>query len=327
MTTSPAPISPTRPAFRRRGPASARPPLRLRLAAFIGALALAVGMPLLTALLVPAGATATAATPVSAQSAAVMVSAQGAGVVAQTVDQNRLVNDVTGSLTPPQVNELDSRARDIEARYGMAPIIIFYDRLDDGVDGHVWAIEYLEATGHGVQTGQGAIALTIAVQTRDITVISVGPGEEVADIHGTDDIRDTLLDPLGDDEWYPASSLFLDETEAYLQAWQAGTPYSEDNPRHPETAGEKAVKWGGTGAGALAGGGAAGGGVMWWLLRKNRTARRKADADDYLAGRPHMTRINDLYLYSTTSTRTIEAPSSGGTSRSGGGYTSSSSKF
>lgn len=304
----------------------ARPRLRLRLASLFAALALAAAAPLLAALFLPPAAPAAPAAP-GASTHSAIISAQGADAVAQSVDHGRLVNDITGSLTPPQVNELDSRARDIEARYGMAPIIIIYERLDGGSDGHDWTIGYVESTGHGVQTGQGAIVLSLAVRTRDITVLSVGPGEEVAGIYGTDDIRRTLLDPLGDDEWYSAASLFLDETEAYLRAWQSGAPYSEDNPRHPETMGAKAAKWGGTGAGALAGGGAAGGGVMWWLARKNRTARRKADADDYLAGRPHMTRVNDLYLYSTTSTRTIESPSSGGTSRSGGGYTSSSSKF
>lgn len=315
--------------------AHAHPPARfaLRALALVAAVALAIALPLaLSSTAAPTAAARDVAAQETAQETTreMIDSGDDPSAIAAESDPAALVNDHSATFTGGEVAELEERARAIESKYGMSPLIIFYRVQSTSYDQHDWLVEYLEAIGRGSGTGRGALVFAVAAQSRDVTVMSVGPGEQVAGVWGTDQIREDLVVPLGDDRWFDAASLFLDESDLYLAAWQAGTPYSEENPRHPESLTSKILKWGGTGVAGAAGGGAAGGGLMWWLVRKNRTARRRADADDYLGGPPSMRVSDDIFLYSTTSTRTISSESSsssGSSSRSGGGYTSSSSKF
>lgn len=72
--------------------------------------------------------------------------------------------------------------------------------------------------------------------------------------------------------------------------------------------------------------------VAFVLRHQMRTVRRKPDAASYIReGSSHITRSEDVYLYTTTTRRRIESSSPGGgghgVSRSGGGHTHRSGKF
>lgn len=160
----------------------------------------------------------------------------------------------------------------------------------------------------------------ISMNDRDWYMKIVGDDANVAvNDYGFEFISERMVDKLKDDEYYEAFSLYLADLEDFLEAYDKGEPYGDDNQvRTPQ----RLLMYFGIAIGAslivtII--------IMSVLKSRMNTAKPQTGAREYVKdGSFVLTNSQDLYLYSrTTKTAIPKNNSSGG---SGGGGRSSGSR-
>ncbi len=179
----------------------------------------------------------------------------------------------------------------------------------DGKLPRYYAADYYDYGGYGYgDTHDGIILLLVTgaeVGNRDYTIVNTGRSEKIFDDDAMYELEDAMLPYLRASNFSAGMAQFVAGVEERLEYM---TPKN------------RTVR-----AALIAFGGGLVIGVIVALILKGqlKTVRRKIGAKSYIRdGSFQLNRVQDIYLYTTTTRRKIETQSSGG--GHGGGFTGSS---
>ncbi len=222
-------------------------------------------------------------------------------------DGNRVI-DEADVLTSNDENVLEQAIALIRDQYQFDVVLLTKTSIDGKVPRY-YAADYYDYGGFGYGENHDGIILLLVtgagVGDRDYTMVNTGRGEIVFNDEAMYEIEDDILPYLRASNYPTALARFLagvEERLAYM------------TPRN-RTMRAGAIM---TAIGAVIGT------IVALVLRgQMKTVRRKVGAKSYIRdGSFNLSRVQDIYLYTTTTRRKIETQSSGG--HGGGGFTGSS---
>lgn len=244
------------------------------------------------------------------------------------------VTDIAGVITEDERQELNERAAEITETYACDVAIMVVDAMD-GDDAYAYAEQLYSEYGFGYDEERSGVFLMLSMADRDYAMIAYGYGNTAFTDHGrTVLLDDYVLPQLGQNDYYEAFSLYLDNAEQYLEMARAGDPFDihndfadypgeyDDDYYYDEDRMPVPLKL------AIV--------ILVPLLisliicliwrSQMKTAVMAKTADQYIPKNGfQLSRKEDQFLYITEVRRRIEKSSSGGGGSSGGGTTVSSS--
>ena len=230
-----------------------------------------------------------------------------------------LVVDDAALLSPDEVNALTAEAQRLSDAYQMDVVIHTTESLG-GKTGRLYAADYFDDNGYGQGEDHDGVILTLAMEDRDMTIVTTGRGmEAITNDYGIDAISDDIVQYFSDGDYAGGFRRFLQDAEVFLEQWKSGTPYNGNNRVQIRSPFERA-----TGIAIYLAIAAAviAGIVLLVMVFGMKTARPQLNATEYVKdGTLDIMRSQDIYLYRTQTRVKIEKPSSSG----GGSSTFSSS--
>ena len=230
------------------------------------------------------------------------------------------VVDEAGLLSPGQVEDLDSYARQISREYQCGIYIITVDNFKSfgyGYDSYeaAWQIYHNNLLGYG--SDRDGMILMLSMAERDYALFCYGTAEYAFNAYGQIALEDEFLDNLSVNDWYGGFSDYLKTADRFLQLAANGKPVKQNNlpklgPAILIAALISAVITG-----------------IFWAQMRN--VQKQYNAANYVTAQGlRMTNRTDLFLRRTRKIRRIprSSGSSGSSgSRSGGGGSGRSGKF
>lgn len=241
-----------------------------------------------------------------------------------------LVVDDAALLSPDAVNELTAEAQRLSDAYQMDVVIHTTQSL--GVKtGRDYAADYFDYNGYGRGEDHDGVILTLAMQDRDMTIVTTGRGmDAITADYGIDAISDDIAQYFSDGDYANGFARFLHDVDVFLKQYQSGRAYDGNNRVQLRSPLERA-----TGVAVYLAIAAIiiAGIVLTVMILGMKTARPQYNASQYVKdGSLNITRAQDIYLYRTQTRVKIEKPSSSGggstfTSSSGRSHGGGSRKF
>ena len=228
--------------------------------------------------------------------------------------ENRVV-DEAGLFTGAQEAILEEKIGAIREKYQMDVAIVTNQSLD-GKEVKLFAADFFEAMDYGMGPGKDGLIFLISMGARDYCTVTHGSAIRIFTDWGIDAIHAQVQPYLSDGDYYDGMEKYLSYVERYLIQAETDVPYDVFNQvelRSPLERANDLLFAILIGAAAIA--------LIVVLIFKAqmKTVRRKAEASSYVEnGSFHLSRSQDIYLYTTTRRRKIETNSGG---RSGGGST------
>ncbi len=233
-------------------------------------------------------------------------------------DGNRVIDDAD-VLSSSDESTLEKAIALIGEQYQFDVVLLTKTSIDGKVPRY-YAGDYYDYGGYGYGENHDGIILLLVTGAgagdRDYTIVNTGLGEMVFDDNALYAIEDNMLPYLRASNYSAGMARFVTDVEARLEYM---TPKNRTM--------RAAVVMTGIGLAV---------GIIVALILKGqmKTVRRKVGAQSYVRdGSFQLSRVQDIYLYTTTTRRKIETQSSGGghsggfTGSSGTHHTSHSGKF
>ncbi len=239
-------------------------------------------------------------------------------IVTPALAENRVI-DEADVLSSSDESKLEQAIALIGETYQFDVVLLTKTSIDDKVPRY-YAADYYDYGGYGYGDSHDGIILLLVtgagVGDRDYTIVNTGRAENVFDDEALYEIEDNMLPYLRASNYSAGMARFVTDVEARLEYM---TPQNR-------TVRAALVM---TGIGLVVG-------IIVALVLKGqmKTVRRKIGAQSYIRdGSFQLSRVQDIYLYTTTTRHKIQTQSSGGghsggfTGSSGTHHTSHSGKF
>ncbi len=136
--------------------------------------------------------------------------------------------DHAGLLTEIEIEELESRAREISTEYGMDIVIVTVHSLD-GKSSESYADDYYDYNGYGLGSDNSGILLLLSMEYRDWAISTCGEAIYAFTDYGVQNIFSDISEYLSHDQYYLAFSAYLNALMPYLDAYTAGSPIDGDS--------------------------------------------------------------------------------------------------
>ena len=222
-------------------------------------------------------------------------------------DQSRVI-DESDVLTADQEAALEKAIALIGEQYQFDILLLTKDSIDGKVPRY-YAADYYDYNGYGYGDSHDGTMLLLVTGggegNRDYTIVNTGKGEKVMSDSAMYEIEDDILPYLRMSNYSTAMARFVTGVEARLADYTPARRTAKVAP---------ILILIGVAVGAI---------VALVLKGQMKTVRRKVGASSYIRdGSFHLSRVQDIYLYTSTTRRKIETQSSGG--HGGGGFTGSS---
>ena len=221
-------------------------------------------------------------------------------------DGNRVIDDAD-VLSASDESALEQAIALIREKYQFDVVLLTKTSID-GKTPRYYAGDYYDYGGYGYGDKHDGIILLLVTGggagNRDYTIVNTGRGEKIFDDDAMYEIEDAMLPYLRASNYAGGMARFVTGVENRLEYM---------TPKNRTT--RAAVVMFGIGAVI---------GVIVALVLKGqmKTVRRKVGAQSYIKdGSFQLNRVQDIYLYTTTTRHKIQTQSSGG---HGGGFTGSS---
>ena len=241
--------------------------------------------------------------------------------------------DMAGLLSQQEEESLEEVARKLVQLYDIDVVILTVESLQ-GNDPQDYADDYFDYNGYGIGDDFSGVLLMLSLEYRDWAISTTGKGIYALTDYGIQKVFTAISGQLAKDNYFEAFDIYLDELDAYFQAYSQGSPIdgpsfpydgpgsyipgdSEDVVFEDEPLGVEDIA-------AMLGGsllvGTAAGGIGIWIMRRGmNTARAQSGATSYIAGGGlKLSSHRDYFLYSNVRKVRRSDDSSGG-GRSGGG--------
>ena len=217
------------------------------------------------------------------------------------------VIDEADVLSAADEDKLEQAISLIRDQYRFDVVLLTKTSIDGKVPRY-YAADYYDYNGYGYGESKDGIILLLVtgagVGNRDYTIVNTGRGEKIFSDSAMDAIEADMLPYLRLSDYPAGMARFVTGVEARLADYTPAKRAAKVMP---------VMLLIGLAVGAIA---------AFSLKFGMRTVRRKADASSYVRqGSFQLSRVQDLYLYTTTTRRKIETSSGG---RGGGGFTGSS---
>lgn len=221
--------------------------------------------------------------------------------------------DTADLLTAYEEQSLREEIAAIRNEYGLDVAIVLKDSYS-GSSIMRYAADYYEAQGYG----EDGLLFLLTMYEREYTTVTHGQAISIFTDYGLDRIHDKITPYLSSGDYYGAMTRYLRFIRQYLEQAESGDAYDIYNPVTLVTPWERMVEIAPMiliGAFVIA--------LIVALVLKGqmKSVRRQSGASSYVRdGSFQLTRVQDIYLYTTTHRRKIETNSG---NRSGGGGGSS----
>ncbi|MBR3741340.1 MAG: TPM domain-containing protein [Clostridia bacterium] len=227
-------------------------------------------------------------------------------VTTALADGNRVIDDAD-VLTASEESTLEQAIALIRDQYQFDVVLLTKTSID-GKTPRYYAGDYYDYGGYGFGDSHDGIILLLVtgggVGNRDYTIVNTGRGEKIFDDDAMYEIEDAMLPYLRVSNYAGGMARFVTGVENRLEYM---------TPKNRTTRAAIIIFGAGLAIGVI---------VALILKGQMKTVRRKIGAQSYIKdGSFQLNRVQDIYLYTTTTRRKIETQSSGG---HGGGFTGSS---
>ena len=224
-------------------------------------------------------------------------------------DQSRVI-DEADVLSASDESALEQAIALIGQEYQFDVVLLTKTSID-GRTPRYYAGDYYDDHGFGYgDTHDGIMILLVTgaeAGNRDYTIVMTGRGEKIFNDDVVYDIEDDILLALRVSNYSAAMARFVTDVEARLADYTPARRAAKAAPL------------------LLIAGLAVGAVVAFVLKGQMKSVRRKTGAANYVRdGSFQLTRVQDIYLYTTTTRQKIQTESSGGGHGGGGGFTGSS---
>lgn len=234
------------------------------------------------------------------------------------VDEMGIINENTHST-------IEKRAAEISEKYGIGIYILYTDDLD-GKSAKNFSEGYYTSHNLGVGPGKDGILFVVATKSRDWIIVGHGKGAQPQEVEGgqltqsqREKIGEDVVEELSDNHWSAAINTFLNDIDKTLA-------YYAENGKPLEYVDWFKIILLVLGALFIAAMIAAL--PVMKGIKDMKTAQLKSEAGDYIAqGSFELTRRNDVFVHTVTTSTKRSSSRSGGGSWSGGGFSGSSGKF
>lgn len=237
-------------------------------------------------------------------------------------DTSRVVDDA-GLLSHSEEAALQQKIDHIRNTYNMDVAIVTKDTIGYRAI-NVYAADYFENAGYGMGIRQDGLIFMIDMDQRDYFTATHGHAITVFTDYGLDQMHSKMVRYLSSGDYYTAFDRYLSSVEDYLLYYQqngyAYDVYRRSTPQKPLDrllSMAPIVFIAAFVIGLI---------VSFSLKRQLKSVRKKQDATTYVQkGSFHLSRSQDIYLYTRTTRRKIETSSGSYGGRGGGSSTFRSS--
>lgn len=243
-----------------------------------------------------------------------------------------IIVDDAQLLSSEQVDALAQKADDLRQKYAMDIVILTVDSLD-GASAMVYAEDYYDYSGYGIDDQRSGTLFLLAMEEREWYIDTSGNAIYALTDYALLEMENLILPYLRDGDYYGAFDAWLDGLDGYFAAYANGSPVDGFVPEedkyhgHDETVypyedeydtWSVSVNW----MISILVGLAAAGITILIMRSAMNTKRREDSAGVYMKPGSYDLRIRrDVFLYSQVSKTRKESSSgsSSGSSRRGGG--------
>lgn len=233
-----------------------------------------------------------------------------------------LIEDRVGLLTEQEYAELNDLALQITEQHQCEVSIAIVKDIgtEDVID---FAKRVYKENDYGLGDDKSGLLLLLSMADRDYALVARGYGNTAFTDHGKDVLLERYLLPsLGEDKYYEGFLSYLNQTAAFLEMAESGTPFDVDTDEENDE-GSFLITLAIVFLFPLLIAGV----VTYVFAAQMKTAVSERSAANYMPGEGvNLTRKTDTFLYKTETRTTIEKKS-GGTSIDSDGSSSKSGKF
>ena len=232
-------------------------------------------------------------------------------LVSPALAENSRVVDQADVLTPEEEQRLEEYIAGIREKYKFDVLILTMDSIGDR-QGDYYAADYYDHNGYGEGANHDGVCFFYVREgdqnENTVFFVKTGSGERIFTAEADDEIVDQIRPYFRQKNYGGAIAKYVVEVEARLEAYK---PINRVNRMLPIFLGI------GLALGAI---------VAFVFKGQMRTVRRKSSASSYVReGSFHLSRQQDIYLYTTTVRRRIQTDNNrGGGGGSHGSFTGSS---
>lgn len=225
------------------------------------------------------------------------------------------VIDEAGLLSDASETQLESEIAAIAQDYQFDVVLLLKNSIG-GQTLKYYAADYYDYGGYGYGKNKDGILFLLSMDERDYYILTTGSGIRVFTDYGIAQIEEDIVPYLSAGEYETAMERFTSYVRRYLEQAEKGDSYDVYNTvqlRSPLVRVRSILPI------LLIVAAVIGLIVAFSLKAQMKTVRRKQGASSYVRdGSFNLTRIQDIYLYTTTHRRKIETDTGGG---HGGGST------
>ena len=140
----------------------------------------------------------------------------------------RFVDDV-GLLTDREAATLTARLDEVSERHLFDTVVVVVKSIGSS-DPRVYAADFYEQNGYGLDGDSEGIILLLAVEYRDVTVVTTtGYGSWAFTNAGQVYLESLYLPHLSENEFFEAFMVFADGADDFLIRAEEGRPYDRGN--------------------------------------------------------------------------------------------------
>ena len=235
-----------------------------------------------------------------------------------------LAEDQAALMTDAQVQQLEQQMEEISDKWNCDVAFVTVDSLD-GKTPQAYADDYFDENGLGRGTERSGIVFLLSMEDRDWQISTRGYGITAFTDYGINYIFEQMRQDLSDGNYASAFGTYAEECDRFLAEAAKGTPYDTNHSAAPKNYVVRILIGLGIGLGTA--------GIVCIIFAaqlKTRVPQREARAYT-VPNTAHLTRQQDLYLYSHTE-RTRKPENQGGgssthISASGATYGGGGGKF
>lgn len=228
------------------------------------------------------------------------------------------VIDHAGLLSSQEESALEASIASIAQDYQFDVVLLMEKDIDQAPK--YYAADYYDYGGYGYGSNHDGVLFLLSMAERDYYILTTGSGIRVITDYGREQMEADIVPHLSDGDYYTAMSRFVQHVRNYLHQAENDAPldvgtsfyFDESGAIHIASDFEQVLSISPilliiALVVALI--------VVFCLKAQMKTIRRKAGAASYVReGSFHLTRQQDIYLYTTTHRRKIETESKGGSS-------------
>ena len=148
----------------------------------------------------------------------------GLSITAFANSEERYVFDEASILTYDEIEELETRAKEISETYGCEVYAITFPSLEGNEAWELNEMLYQELVSE-YGAGEDVVILMLAMEERQYDILAHGYGNTAFTDYGKDVMAERFLDDFANDDWYWGFYDYMSTCEEFLAMAASGEPF------------------------------------------------------------------------------------------------------